>query len=137
MSFLPLLNRLDVLIEELRRLRAVLEGKPPVEGVVPATTTVERLNNRYKVFSLNLAAVRTDEPLGIKALVEAQGVKYARFVTILALPAAMSYRLNSKNADQVSATLGEEIEFEIEEMYITNAALAGTAIIWVEYFVEV
>jgi len=130
------LQRLDVIIKVLREIKAALLGKPPEEGVVPPVLTIERLNNRYKIFTLNLANVRNDEPLGLKSLLEADGVKYARFMTVLALPAAMSYKLNSNANDLTAAALGEQVTFEITEMYITNAALAGNAILWIEWFAE-
>jgi len=139
MSFFVAINRLDVIINRLERLIAALTGAPiPPEVPAPPVVEIEQalLNNRYHVFEVDLSTAHTDEVLGIQELVKKQGVEHCRYMTIIALPAAMQYRMNDKGASLNDAALGEEWEFEITEIYITNAALAGTAKIHVEFRVD-
>jgi len=137
MSFLVVVNRLDVLINRMERLIAAITGKP-LPDEKPPVIMVEQalLNNRYYIFEKDLSVVRADEALGIQELVKKHGVEHCRYMTILALPAALQYKVNDTGAPAADASLGEELEFEITEIYLTNAALAGTAKIWVEFRVD-
>lgn len=136
---LPILNRIDALIKKLDEFISTITGVPPAERVVPPTLVIiePRRNNRYDISTLDTATSRTDEPLGVKDLMEKAGALYATYMIVLAVGGGFSYKVNSKAAPSVSAQVGDEWdEFEIEELYITNAAVAGTAILHIEYRVD-
>lgn len=121
-------------IEELSKLLKPM-GVPKAPKAVapkPELTPVlvqEIKNSQYKNFDLDTSVARTDEPLGLRDM----GI-VADSITILAVGGGFSYRLNSRTNDLTTAVLGlSETEFEIEEIYITNAAVAGTAIIRVNW----
>lgn len=149
MSFIFILNRLDALINRVERLTVVvakmagvsLEGLPPtvtVEPVPPELVISQpQLPNRYKFFNIDLTTAHTDEPLGIDEMLKGVGASYASYMSIITVPSAFTFKLNSTAMDAVDASVGLEWEaFEITEIYITNAALTGTAIINVEYRVD-
>ena len=138
-AVLPLLDRLDALIGKIDALIDALRGVPPegVEGIVPPPqVTIERLNNRYMLFDIDTGTARTDVALGLTEVLKKQGVEHARYMVILALGGGFSYKLNAADQPTVDALLGAEWEFEVEEIFVTNAAVAGTARIHVEYRVE-
>lgn len=93
--------------------------------------------NRYLVLSVDLSVAHTDEALGLREVLAAAGAPYASYMTIIAAPSAFAFKLNSKGMDAIDAAVGlEEKDFEITEIYVTNAAGAGTAQIEVEYRVD-
>lgn len=142
MSFILVINRLDALINRIERLTAAITGVPvdelPPPIAVPAITVVEeRLPNRYKLFRIDLSTIHADEPLGIKEILAAVGALYAPYMSIITVPAAFQFKLNSTDSDPIDAAVGLEwADFEITEVFITNAAGAGTALINVEYRVD-
>ncbi len=145
MSFIIIANRLDVLINRIERLIAATTGVPideipTIEVIAPPPEVVisqPRLPNRYKLFRIDLTEVRADEPLGLADLLAGVGQPYASYMSIITVPAAFTFKLNSTDMDAIDAAVGLEQEsFEITEIFITNAALAGTALINVEYRVD-
>ena len=144
MSFVLILNRLDALINRIERLTAAITGVPvdelPPVVEVPAPELVisqPQLPNRYKLFRVDLSEVRADEPLGIGDLIKGVGAPYASYLSIITVPAAFQFKLNSTDSDAIDAAVGLEWDdFEITEVFITNTAGAGTALINVEYRVD-
>ena len=142
-GLIPLLNRIDALIKKMDELITVMTGKVP-EGVpevpeiiVPAPqVVVERLNNRYLIVEIDTSVARTDEPIGLKNMLLKQGVEYARYMTILDVGGGFTYKLNTTGVPALTGQVGAEHEFEIEEIFITNSAAAGTARLFIEYRVE-
>lgn len=141
MSFILVLNRLDALINRVERLIAAVTGVPvgelpPIIEVKPTLIT-ERLPNCYKIFSIDLSVIRADTSLGLKDILLGAGIEYATYMSIITVPAAFKFKLNNTSFDAIDAAVGlEQAGFEITEIYITNAALAGTALINVEYRVD-
>ena len=94
-------------------------------------------NNRYHVFEIDTSEERDDEALGLATILEEAGAAYSPYITITAVGGGFSYKINSEDNALNTAMLGEEWEdFEITEIYVTNAAVAGTAKIHVEYRVD-
>jgi len=141
MSFVFVINRLDALIKRVEQLISAVTGKP-VEGLPPIelpppTVVLPQLPNRYKLFRVDLATARSKEPVGLKEILKAAGVPYATYMCIITVPAAFTFQVNSTDMDVIDAAIGLEWEdFEISEIFITNAVLAGIALIHVEYRVD-
>lgn len=139
LGLFPILNRIDALIKKIDELIKTLTGIPPADGVIPPTVVITepKRNNRYHIFSLDTATARTDAALGVKDLMEKTGAEYATYMVILGVGGGFTYKLNSKVAPSVTGAVGALWEaFEVEEIYITNLAVAGTAQIHIEYRVE-
>ncbi|NQT07576.1 hypothetical protein HQ586_00715 [Candidatus Bathyarchaeota archaeon] len=142
MSFIIVVNRLDVLINRIERLTSAITGVPidelpPVVEIPELVISQPQLPNRYKIFRVDLSVVRADEPLGVGDLIKDVGALYASYMSIITVPAAFQFKLNSTDMDDIDAAVGLEQEnFEITEVFITNAAGAGTALINVEYRVD-
>lgn len=142
MSFILILNRLDALINRVERLIAAVTGVPvdelpPAIIIPPAEVIVEQLPNRYKIFRVDLSVAHTDEPIGVGDLIKGVGTPHASYMSIITVPAAFTFKLNSTDMDAIDATVGLEWDdFEITEIFITNAVLAGTALINIEYRVD-
>ena len=142
MSFIIILNRLDALINRVERLIAAVTGVPvdelPPEIIIPpAEVIVEQLPNRYKLFRVDLTVAHDDEPIGIGDLIKGVGTPYASYMSIITVPAAFTFKLNSTDMDAIDAAVGlEQEDFEITEMFITNAVGIGTALVNVEYRVD-
>ncbi len=144
MSFIIIANRLDVLINRVERLIAAVTGVPtdelPPVIEIPAPEVVisqPMLPNRYKLFRVDLSVAKTDEPLGVADLLAGLGQLYASYMSILTVPNAFTFKLNSTDMDAIDAAVGLEMDnFEVTEIFITNAATAGTALINVEYRVD-
>jgi len=131
---LPILNRLDAAIKKLTEILDKLLGKPAEEGLPTIVVIKPEYNNRYQVFSINTGVVHTDDSLGLKDILTKHGAFYASYMSVLAIGGGFSYKVNSKGNNSLTASIGEEwSEFEIEEIFITNAAVAGTALIYVEW----
>lgn|GEM_PF-3127185 len=141
MSFIIIANRLDVLINRIERLIAATTGVPvdelPTEIVIPPPEVVisePLLPNRYKLFRIDLTVAHDNEPIGLSDLLKGVGVPHASYMSIITVPAAFTFKLNSTDMDAIDAAVGLEWDgFEITEIFITNAVLAGTALINVEY----
>jgi len=141
---LPVINRIDVLINRIERLIAATTGVPvdelPTEIVIPTPEVVisePLLANRYKLFRVDLSEAHSDEPIGLSDLLAGIGIFYASYMSIITVPNAFTFKLNSTDMDAISASVGLEMDnFETTEIFITNAALAGTALINVEYRVD-
>ena len=139
LGLLPLLNRIDALIEKLDEyLKAI--GAIPTPGV-PAVPTVvvttPRLSNRYEIITVDLNVVHTDEAIGIKELKPTTG--YISYMTILVAGAAFTFKMNSTGMKSITGTLGlEVVDFEITEIYIMNAAggVGTQAVFYLEYRVD-
>ena len=149
MSFIFILNRLDALINRVERLTTAvakaagisIEVTPPTVEITPLPPSLvisqSQLPNRYKIFAVDLAVARTNQPLGVNELLKGVGATYASYMSIITVPAAFTFKLNSTDMDAIDAALGLEWDgFEITEMFITNVALVGTALINVEYRVD-
>ncbi len=146
MSFILTLNRLDVLINRIERLISATTGVPldelptTIEVIAPPPELVisqPMLPNRYKLFRIDLSVAHTDEPLGVADLLAGVGQLYASYMSIITVPAAFTFKLNSTDMDAIDAAVGLEWDdFEITEIFITNPALAGTALLNVEYRVD-
>ena len=137
-------EQLEVLIKQIDYTNKLLEGiakslgaavRPPTEVILaptaPAVTTVEEaLNNRYKVFKLDLSVARDNEPLGLRDL----GI-IAKSAVVTKLGSPASWRRNDpRMGDLEELYEGYRIDnFEIEELYITNPAGTGQLIIVVEW----
>ena len=143
MSFILIVNRLDALINRIERLIATTTGVPVdelPEIVIPAPEVVvsqPQLPNRYKLFRVDLTVAKSDEPLGVAKLLAGVGVLFASYMSIITVPSAFTFKLNSTDMDAIDAAVGLEMkDFETTEIFITNAALSGTALINVEYRVD-
>lgn len=143
MSFIIVANRLDIIAELLKRLIAATTGVPidelPPIVVPPPEVVISEplLPNRYKLFRIDLTVAHDNEPVGLSELLKGVGVPHASYMSIITVPAAFTFRLNSTDMDAIDAVVGLEWDgFEITEIFITNAALAGTAIMNVEYRVD-
>ena len=146
MSFILILNRLDALINRVERLIAASTGvpveelPPPVEVVAPPpelVITEPKLPNCYKIFSIDLSVGRTDEPIGLSDILKGAGVEYATYMSIISVPSTFSFKVNNTSFDPINAAVGLEWDdFEIKEIFITNAVGTGTALINVEYRVD-
>ena len=140
---IPILNRIDVLINRIERLIAATTGVPMDELpdiVIPPPEVVismPQLPNRYKLFRLDLSVAHDDEPLGLADLLAGVGALYASYMSVITEPNPFTFKLNSTDMDDIDAAVGLEMDnFEITEIFVTNAAVAGTALINVEYRVD-
>jgi len=121
-------------VQELAKLiRPMKVAKGTRAGVVPGELTPilvqEIKNSEYKNIPLDTSVPRNNIALGLRDM----GI-VADSITILAIGGGFTYRLNKPTNDSTTAVVGlQETEFEIEEVYITNAAVAGTAIIRVNW----
>ena len=125
-------EKLQEIIDKLQAIAPEIPvGVPPVPTIV---ITEPRRNNRYHIFEIDLSKAHTDEPIGVQELVKVHGVKFCTYMTVLAAPSAFTYKINAKEASVCTAVIGDEwVEFEIEEIYYSNAAAAGTGRIHVEF----
>ena len=113
----------------------MIAGRDYVEVI--SYIEVKKYNNSYKVLSFDLSVAHTDEPLGLGDVLDEAGAAYASYMTIIAVPLAFTFKLNSTENDAIDAVVNLEVEdFEITEIFITNDAGAGTALIEVEYRVD-
>lgn len=125
-SLTDLFSRIDDLLELLLKVEsAQLQVLKALAGVVPDEEIVTKVeiakSNRYQVVTLDLGTARTDVAVGLK-----EKNRVANFLSWELVEAATTYKLNSKGNDSMAASVGVEHEnFEIEEIYITNAAAAG------------
>lgn len=127
-SLSDLMSRIDDLLEilvkvasaQLQVLKTIAGIEIPIDEEVVTKVEVAK-SNRYKVVELDLSTARTDEAVGLKA-----ENRVANFMSWEKVEATTTYKLNSKGNDSMDAAVGVEHEnFEIEEIYISNAAAAG------------
>lgn len=130
-----LFTRIDDLLELLLKVEsAQLQVLKAITGVPAIPTIISRVeiaeSNRYDIITLPLDDAREDVAIGLKP--KNRVVKYMSWLLV---EDVVTYRLNSKGHPSITAAVGAEHEnFEIDEVYITNAASAGkTAILWVEW----
>jgi len=132
MSFILVLNRLDVLINRIERLISATTGVPvdelptTIEVIAPPPEVVisqPMLPNRYKLFRIDLTVAHSNEPIGLADLLAGVGVPYASYMSIITVPSAFTFKLNSTDMDAIDAAVGLEMDnFEVTEIFITNAA---------------
>jgi len=132
-----LVKQVDYANSLLRSILAALGGvAPPAPPVVvtppaPAVATVQvALNNRYKVFTLDLSVPRSNVPLGILDL----GVVVTD-VTVTRMDSPAYWRRNDPvTGDLEELDVGYRVSgFEIRELYITNPPGAGYLTVVVEW----
>ena len=135
-------EQLEVLIKQIDYTNQLLEGiakslgaavKPPEVTLTPTPTVTiveEALNNRYKVYKLDLSKARDNEPLGLSKL----GI-IAKSAVVTRLDSPASWRRNDPDKGELEELYtGYRIEdFAIEELYITNDAGTGFLTIVVEW----
>ncbi|MCR6691587.1 MAG: hypothetical protein MRT15_04285 [archaeon YNP-LCB-003-016] len=137
-------EQLEVLIKQIDYTNKLLEGiakslgaavRPPTEAILappaPAVTTVEEvLNNRYKVFKLDLSVARNNEPLGLRDM----GI-VAKSAVVTRLDSPASWRRNDPTTGEPEELYtGYRVDnFAIEELYITNDVGTGYLTIVVEW----
>jgi len=126
----------DALSESIPPLKVPTEVavEAPTEPITPVLTQ-EIKHKNYKNFIIDLSEAHTDYPLGIRDM----GI-VADTMTVIRADSSFSYKLNSTSNDATPAEKGQvEDQFEIEEIYITNAAASGQAIIriaWNPYLIR-
>jgi hypothetical protein len=133
-SMIKLQRKTNELLESIAKALGAI--KPPAEEVSlapptpPITIVEEALNNRYKVFRLDLSKARDNEPLGLSDL----GI-IARSAIVTKIDSPASWRRNDpKTGELEDLYTGYRVDnFEIEELYITNPAGSGQLIIVVEW----
>jgi len=114
-----------------QQLEELMPPPPEIPARIRITPTlVQEVKDRgYRNFTIDLSTARTNEALGLRKL----GI-VADTMTIAKADSAFTYRINSASNDETPAEKGMvEDQFEIEELYITNSALTGTAIIRVNW----
>jgi len=110
-----------------QQLEELMPPPPEIPGRVRITPTLtqEVKDRGYRNIEIDLSTARTNEALGLRKL----GV-VADTMTIIRADSAFTYRLNSASNDETPAEKGlTEDQFEIEEIYVTNEAASGKAII--------
>ena len=127
----------EKLQEIIDKLTAIAPEIPVPPEVAAPIITEPRRNNRYHIFDIDLSKAHTDEKLGIQDVIKVHGVGLATFMTVLAVPSAFTYKINAKEAPECDAIKGDKWrDFEIEEIYYSNSALAGTGKIHIEFRVD-
>lgn len=126
----------DALAETIPKLMppSEIEFKPPEAPLTPVLTQEVKHKN-YKNFTVDLSEAHVDMPLGLMDM----GI-IADTMTIIRADSPFYYKLNSTSNDATPAEKGQvEDQFEIEEIYITNEAASGQAIIriaWNPYLIR-
>jgi hypothetical protein len=102
----------------------------PIEVKAPPSVVSMALNNRYKVFKLDLSVERKDVPLGLRDI----GV-VANSATVVRMDSPAFWRRNDPvTGDLEELSVGYHIrDFAIEELYITNSPGTGYLTIVVEW----
>jgi len=114
-------EELEIISKQLDKIIKLLEGT--TGGAKTQIVPSRVINNRYKVFELDLTKARNNEPLGIE---KSLGV-VINTVTVTRLDDKAYWRRNDTNGDLEELNPGYEIkDYEIRELYVTNPA-SGTA----------
>lgn len=118
--------------ETLKEIVAELRPRRPISPTKLLPTLVQEIKDmKYKNFIIDLSVAHTRERINLQTL----GI-VADTMSIIRADAAFDYIMNDPTNDATPAAVGmDETEFEIEEIYITNAAAAAgdIAIIRVNY----
>jgi len=126
--------------EMLTEITEELKPQPPLPPTLLRPTLVQEIKDqKYKNFIVDLNTVHALTPL-VQACGGSGGLRSLGIVgdtmTIIRADAAFDYILNAPTNDPTPGAAGmNETEFEIEEIYITNAAMGAglIAIIRVNY----
>lgn len=119
-------------VQELAKLIKPMKAPPLPRPIAPppeiSPLLVQEIKNKlYKNITLDLSVARTDVPLGLRDM---GIVADALTIVSLTVGATFTYKLNSTSNDATPGSQGlSDTEFEIEEVYITNAAQAGASTI--------
>jgi hypothetical protein len=128
----PLMKEAE--LEDLQKIITPPAKKVPAYLLKP-TLVQELKDTKYKNFTIDLGTARTREPLGLRDL----GI-VANTMTIIKADSPFYYILNDPSNDPTPAEKGfTEDQFDIEEIYITNEAATGEAIIrvnWTPYLIR-
>jgi len=101
----------------------------PARVEIKPTLVQEVKDRQYRNITIDLSTARTNEAVGLRNL-----NIVADTMTIIRADSPFTYRINSGSNDETPAEKGlTETEFEIEEIYVTNEALTGKAIIRVNW----
>ncbi|MBA7677405.1 hypothetical protein ES703_85662 [subsurface metagenome] len=118
--------------ETMKEIVAELTPRKPVSPTKLMPELVQEIKDmKYKNFTIDLSVAHTRERINLRTL----GI-VADTMSIIRADAAFDYIMNDPTNDATPATVGmSEDQFEIEEIYITNAAAApgNIAIIRVNY----
>lgn len=118
--------------ETLKEIVEELKPRMPISPTKLMPALVQEIKDmKYKNFIIDLSVAHTRERIDLRTL----GI-VADTMSIIRADAAFDYIMNDPTNDATPAAAGmEETEFEIEEIYITNAAAAAgnIAIIRVNY----
>jgi len=116
--------------QQAQELEEAIPIPPMPERITITPTLTQEVKDRgYRNITIDLSTEHTNEPLGIRDL----GI-IADTMTIIRADSPFTYRINTASNDETPAEKGlAETEFEIEELYITNEALTGKAIIRVNW----
>ncbi|MBA7657570.1 hypothetical protein ES703_65509 [subsurface metagenome] len=118
--------------ETMKEIEAELTPRKPISPTKLMPELVQEIKDmKYKNFTIDLSVAHTREKINLRTL----GI-VADTLTIIRADAAFDYIMNEPTNDPTPAVAGmAEDQFEIEEIYITNAAaVAGSiAIIRVTY----
>jgi len=122
---------LDLIVKEISLTNKLLEqllAKPTV--ILPPPIISQLLlvpNNRSKVHTFDLTTAHNDKELGI-------GGMKVNHAIVLKCDSPCTWKRNSKTVDAEDLSVGYSIEnYEITELYITNAAGAGQLKVLVEW----
>lgn len=123
---------LEEILEKLGRIeRAVVPAVPPEVPLPPVvvTLTVERPDENYAVFTIDLTVEHADEPLGL-----AKSNIVGRNLDIHKAESAFTMKLNSKGNSPIDCEKGLNISnFKMTEIYYTNAVATGEGKIFVSW----
>lgn len=116
----------------MKEIVAELTPREPISPTKLMPKLVQEIKDmKYKNFTIDLSVAHTRERINLRTL----GI-VADTMSIIRADAAFDYIMNDPTNDVTPATVGmSEDQFEIEEIYITNAAAApgSIAIIRVNY----
>jgi hypothetical protein len=118
----------DLLVTITKQLSTIIDLLEGTKAPGAPAVSPRALNNKYKVFTVDLTTARTDEPIGIEKNL---GVT-VNSVTVTKLDDVAYWKRNDVKNDVETLTQGYEIkDYEINELFITNPAstIAGAKMI--------
>lgn len=92
---------------------------PGMEGVAVRGGVAFPRDNRYSCVSYSLTGARTNEEI----------VASCWSVTVQSLDGTASIRINNVANDSIPLEAGDEYEFDIEKLYLTNTAQTGKTLV--------